>query len=404
MLNKKRDFIDTDSKKSYTNFFHILKESFQKYSMYFFLIIIMLIFQIVTDGILLRPLNLTNIILQNSYILILAIGMVILIILGDIDLSVGSIAAFTGALSAVFTISFGLSTFVSIILCLVIGMLIGAFQGFWIAFVKVPAFIATLAGMLIFRGLTIAVLDGKSLSPFPQNFQIISSGFIPNIVSNNTALHYTTLIVGIIVGILYIIFSFRNRSKKLKYNIPAESMPFFVIKSFAMILVLGWFTYSMASYEGFPNVLVILAILIMVYRFLTNRTKVGRYIYATGGNEKAAKLSGINTNRIKFLMFINMGFLSAVAGLIFSARLNAATATAGNGFELDAIAACYIGGASAYGGVGTVLGAIIGGLVMGVLNNGMSLMGIGVDWQQAIKGLVLLLAVAFDIYNKNKSK
>lgn len=404
MLNKKRDFIDTDSKKSYTNFFHILKEIFQKYSMYFFLIIIMLIFQIVTDGILLRPLNLTNIILQNSYILILAIGMVILIILGDIDLSVGSIAAFTGALSAVFTISFGLSTFVSIILCLVIGMLIGAFQGFWIAFVKVPAFIATLAGMLIFRGLTIAVLDGKSLSPFPQNFQIISSGFIPNIVSNNTALHYTTLIVGIIVGILYIIFSFRNRSKKLKYNIPAESMPFFVIKSFAMILVLGWFTYSMASYEGFPNVLVILAILIMVYRFLTNRTKVGRYIYATGGNEKAAKLSGINTNRIKFLMFINMGFLSAVAGLIFSARLNAATATAGNGFELDAIAACYIGGASAYGGVGTVLGAIIGGLVMGVLNNGMSLMGIGVDWQQAIKGLVLLLAVAFDIYNKNKSK
>lgn len=404
MLNKKRDFIDTDSKKSYTNFFHILKEIFQKYSMYFFLIIIMLIFQIVTDGILLRPLNLTNIILQNSYILILAIGMVILIILGDIDLSVGSIAAFTGALSAVFTISFGLSTFVSIILCLVIGMLIGAFQGFWIAFVKVPAFIATLAGMLIFRGLTIAVLDGKSLSPFPQNFQIISSGFIPNIVSNNTALHYTTLIVGIIVGILYIIFSFRNRSKKLKYNIPAESMPFFVIKSFTMILVLGWFTYSMASYEGFPNVLVILAILIMVYRFLTNRTKVGRYIYATGGNEKAAKLSGINTNRIKFLMFINMGFLSAVAGLIFSARLNAATATAGNGFELDAIAACYIGGASAYGGVGTVLGAIIGGLVMGVLNNGMSLMGIGVDWQQAIKGLVLLLAVAFDIYNKNKSK
>lgn len=403
MLNKRKS-IETTGNESSFNFFKILKNSFQKYSMYFFLIIIMLVFQLVTEGILLRPLNLTNIILQNSYILILAIGMVILIILGDIDLSVGSIAAFTGALSAVFTINFGWSTSLSIVLCLVIGMLIGAFQGFWVAFVKVPAFIATLAGMLIFRGLTIAVLDGKSLSPFPKNFQIISSGFIPNVTSNNLALHYTTLTIGIIVGGLYIVFSLRERSKKLKYNIPVDSLAFFTIKIIIMILILGWFTYSMASYEGFPNVLIILAILIMVYRFLTNRTKLGRYIYATGGNEKAAKLSGINTNKIKFLMFINMGFLSAIAGLIFSARLNAATATAGNGFELDAIAACYIGGASAYGGVGTVLGAIIGGLVMGVLNNGMSLMGIGVDWQQAIKGLVLLLAVAFDIYNKNKTK
>lgn len=381
----------------------ILKGSFQKYSMYFFLAIIMIAFQIMTDGVLLKPLNITNIILQNSYILILAIGMVILIILGDIDLSVGSIAAFIGALSAIFTIKMGMSTPLAIVLCLLIGIAIGAFQGFWVAFVKVPAFIATLAGMLIFRGLTIVALDGKSLAPFPGSFQQISSGFLPDI-SNGSGLHLVSLIVGIITACLFVWFSFRNRQKKATYGFPLESKALFYTKIVLVIAMLGWFTYIMASYEGFPNVLIILAVLIMVYRFVTNKTTVGRYVYATGGNEKAAALSGIKTKQIKFIMFMNMGLLSSIAGIIFSARLNAATATAGNGFELDAIAACYIGGASAYGGVGTVLGAIIGGLVMGVLNNGMSLMGIGVDWQQAIKGMVLLLAVAFDIYNKNKGK
>lgn len=380
----------------------LLKISFQKYSMYFFLAIIMVAFQLLTDGVLLRPLNITNIILQNSYILILAIGMVILIILGDIDLSVGSIAAFTGALSAIFTINMGLSTPITILLCLLIGMVIGAFQGFWVAYVKVPAFIATLAGMLIFRGLTIVVLDGKSLAPFPTQFQLISSGFLPD-PFNGGGVHLFTLAVGLVIAVSYAVSAFRNRQKKASYGFPVESASLFLTKMFLVILMLSWFTYVMASYEGFPNVLVILAVLIMIYHFLTNRTTVGRHVYATGGNEKAAALSGINTRRIKFLMFMNMGLLSAIAGLIFSARLNAATATAGNGFELDAIAACYIGGASAYGGTGTVLGAIVGGLVMGVLNNGMSLMGIGVDWQQAIKGLVLLLAVAFDIYNKNKA-
>ncbi|WP_303220313.1 multiple monosaccharide ABC transporter permease [Enterococcus asini] len=381
----------------------ILKGSFQKYSMYFFLAIIMIAFQIMTDGVLLKPLNITNIILQNSYILILAIGMVILIILGDIDLSVGSIAAFIGALSAIFTIKMGMSTPLAIVLCLLIGIAIGAFQGFWVAFVKVPAFIATLAGMLIFRGLTIVALDGKSLAPFPGSFQQISSGFLPDI-SSGGGLHLVSLIVGIITACLFVWFSFRNRQKKATYGFPLESKALFYTKIVLVIAMLGWFTYIMASYEGFPNVLIILAVLIMVYRFVTNKTTVGRYVYATGGNEKAAALSGIKTKQIKFIMFMNMGLLSSIAGIIFSARLNAATATAGNGFELDAIAACYIGGASAYGGVGTVLGAIIGGLVMGVLNNGMSLMGIGVDWQQAIKGMVLLLAVAFDIYNKNKGK
>ncbi|MGO2742871.1 MAG: multiple monosaccharide ABC transporter permease [Pseudolactococcus laudensis] len=376
---------------------------FQKYSMYFFLVIIMLAFQILSNGILLKPLNITNIILQNSYILILSIGMVILIILNEIDLSVGSITAFVGALSAILSIKMGLPTILSVIICLLVGAAIGAFQGFWVSIVKVPSFIATLAGMLIFRGLTIVVLDGKSLAPYPKSFQIISSGFIPDLLKG-CGLQLFTLLIAAVIAVLYVLSAINSRKKKISFGSPVESNVMFLVKNILVIIILGWFAYVMAQYEGFPNVLIILAILILVYRFITNQTTIGRHVYATGGNEKAAELSGINTKKIKFLMFVNMGLLSAVAGIIFSARLNAATATAGNGFELDAIAACYIGGASASGGVGTVLGAIIGGLVMGVLNNGMSLLGIGVDWQQAIKGFVLLLAVAFDIYNKNKSK
>ncbi len=382
--------------------FAVIKKVFQKYSMYFFLVLIMVAFQLLSNGVLLRPLNITNIILQNSYILILAIGMVLLIILGDIDLSVGSVVAFTGALSAIFTINMNMSTPIAILLCLLVGATIGAFQGFWIAYVKVPAFIATLAGMLIFRGLTIVVLDGKSLSPFPAAFQMLSAGFIPQIAVMS-GLKLSTLLLGLMAILIVTSFMLKNRNKKISYGFPVDSMSIFAAKIGLMTLMISWFTYVLASYEGFPNVLIILTFLVVVYRFLTNKTTIGRYIYATGGNEKAAALSGVDTRKIKFFMFINMGILSAIAGLIFSARLNAATATAGNGFELDAIAACYIGGASAYGGIGTVLGAIVGGLVMGVLNNGMSLLGIGVDWQQAIKGAVLLFAVAFDIYNKRKA-
>ncbi len=385
------------------NILSMFLDVFQKYSMYFFLVIIMLAFQILSNGILLKPLNITNIILQNSYILILSIGMVILIILNEIDLSVGSITAFVGALSAILSIKMGLPTILSVIICLLVGAAIGAFQGFWVSIVKVPSFIATLAGMLIFRGLTIVVLDGKSLAPYPKSFQIISSGFIPDLFKGD-GLHLFTLLIAAVIAVIYVLSAIRSRKKKVSFGSPVEGNMMFIVKNVLVVIILGWFAYVMAQYEGFPNVLIILAVLILVYRFITNQTTIGRHVYATGGNEKASELSGINTKKIKFFMFVNMGLLSAVAGIIFSARLNAATATAGNGFELDAIAACYIGGASASGGVGTVMGAIIGGLVMGVLNNGMSLLGIGVDWQQAIKGFVLLLAVAFDIYNKNKSK
>lgn len=394
------DMTETSNEK---NIFEKLKNNFEKYSMYYILGLIVILFQFLTDGILLKPLNITNIILQNGYVLILAIGMLLVIILGDVDLSVGSIVAFVGAMSAIFSVRMGFSTPVTILLSLGIGILIGAFNGFWVAYVRVPAFIATLASLLIFRGLTIVVLDGRTIAPFPVSFQRLGSGFVPDLLNGETW-HLFTVFLGILIVLLYVGGSFYTRKKRIDREAPVENMSVFLLKRIAVAIALLTITYVMAAYEGFPNILIILTFLILIYRFFTTSTTAGRRLYATGGNEPAAALSGINTRRVKFLAFVNMGFLSAVAGLVFAARLNAATATAGDGFELDAIAAAYIGGASASGGVGTVIGAIIGGLVMGVLNNGMSIMGIGVDWQQAIKGLVLLLAVTLDIYNENKTK
>lgn len=380
-----------------------IKSFFEKNSMYIFLALIALIFQVLTKGTLLRPLNITNIILQNSYILILAIGMMILIVLGHIDLSVGSIMAFVGAIASRLMIINGMNTWLAVIICLIMGALIGAFQGFWVAYVKVPAFIATLAGMLLFRGLTIVVTGGKSIGPFPTNFQLISSGFIPDLFNGST-LHLFSIVI-VILTLLFVNFmAYKKRAKRKKSDIEVESTLVFASKTLVVDALLIFFTVLLAQYEGLPNILIILAVLVFIYNYLTTRTVTGRHIYAIGGNEKAATLSGINTKKTTFLMFVNMGFLAAVSGLVFAARLNAATANAGTGFELDAIAACYIGGASAYGGVGSIKGAIIGGLVMGLLNNGMSLLGIGVDWQQAIKGIVLLLVVAFDIYSKSKNE
>ncbi|WNS82471.1 sugar ABC transporter permease [Domibacillus sp. DTU_2020_1001157_1_SI_ALB_TIR_016] len=377
----------------------LLKNNMRQYSMIFALIIIMMLFQVLTSGLLLQPLNITNLILQNSYILILAIGMMLVIITGHIDLSVGSIAAFVGAISAILMVNYEMSTFGAVVISLLIGALIGAWQGFWVAYVKIPAFIVTLAGMLLFRGLTMIVLEGKSIAPFPEAFQKISSGFIPD----GSAANVVTLSIGAVLSVVLVISQLRTRRTQIKFRFDVQPKGMFILKLVSMIVLLNVFTYVLASYEGIPNVLILLGILIVVYTYVMKKTKAGRHIYAIGGNEKAAQLSGIKTKQMTFWVFVNMGVLSALSGLIFAARLNAATPKAGNLFELDAIAACFIGGASAYGGIGTVPGAIIGGLVMGIMNNGMSLLGLGIDWQQGIKGLVLLAAVAFDIYNKNKA-
>lgn len=380
----------------------MMKNNMRSYGMVIALVLIMLLFQILTGGILLRPLNITNLILQNSYILVLAIGMMLVIITGHIDLSVGSVAAFVGALAGILMVQHHVPMFVTVLISLLLGALIGAWQGFWVAYAKIPSFIVTLAGMLLFRGFTMIILEGQSIAPFPKSFQNISSGFLPDLFHGQN-LHIFTLVIGLIASILFIGSEIRKRNNQKQYGFTISPAAVFGAKLIVIVAIIMAFSYVLATYEGIPTILIILAMLIIAYSFVANKTVIGRHIYAIGGNEKAAQLSGIKTKRVTFWVFVNMGVLAALSGLIFAARLNAATPKAGNLFELDAIAACFIGGASAYGGVGTISGAIIGGLVMGVINNGMSLLGLGIDWQQAIKGLVLLVAVAFDIYNKNKA-
>ncbi|PJE55766.1 multiple monosaccharide ABC transporter permease [Marinomonas sp. BSi20584] len=379
-----------------------LKSHMRDYGMLIALVVIMGMFQFLTDGTLMRPVNLTNLFLQNSYIIIMAIGMLLVIVAGHIDLSVGSVAGFIGALAAVMSVNYDLPTILVVPVCLVVGLIIGGLQGYWIAYWKIPAFIVTLAGMLVFRGLTLALLEGQSVGPFPKSFQLLSTGFIPDVFGIGRP-NVTALVLGILAASAILFLAARTRSRALKYGIQDEPFSFFIVKNVLVAAAIIYLSYLLSTYRGLPNVLMSMAVLIAIYTFLTNSTTIGRRIYALGGNEKAAKLSGINTERLTFLTFANMGMLAALAGLIFAARLNTATPKAGFGFELDVIAAVFIGGASMSGGVGKIIGAVIGAFIMGVMNNGMSILGIGIDWQQVIKGLVLLAAVIFDVYNKQKA-
>jgi putative multiple sugar transport system permease protein len=379
----------------------VLRGNFRQYGMVVALALIVILFQIWTSGILLRPLNVTNIVQQNGYILILAIGMVIVIISGHIDLSVGSIAGFIGAMSAVLMIRHDMPWPVAVVVCLLLGALIGAWQGFWIAYVGIPSFIVTLAGMLVFRGATQYLLEGQSIAPFPRSFSQVSSGFLPEL-GTNSLYHWPTVILGVLVTAAAVIQQIRQRRTQARYGFDVSSPRWFGVKCTVIIAAVAAFTMLLASYRGVPVVGIILAVMFVVYAFVMRSTVLGRQVYAVGGNVAAARLSGVKTKRVTFLVFVNMGLLSALAGLLFAARLNSATPQAGIGMELEAIAAAFIGGASASGGVGTVFGAIIGGFVLGVLNNGMSIVGIGSDVQQVIKGLVLLAAVGFDVYNKKK--
>ena len=383
---------------------HSLKEKaleiFSKYSMIIILAVLLVAFQLMTDGIFWRPLNITNLVLQNSHILVLAAGMLLVVLLGHVDLSVGSVMAFVGAIAGVLMVNNGISPWLAVPLCLLMGAVMGAWQGFWVAYVGIPAFIVTLSGLLMFRGLTQVVLGGQSLAPFPKAFQQISTGYLPDIAGGQ--IHLLSMILGVVITGILILGQWRTRERRKKNLFEVESMVAFAFKAvFTAVVFLGA-TYIFASYQGYPIILIVLGVIVAAYGFLTNKTVAGRQIYATGGNKKAAELSGIKTKKITFWVFVNMGMMAALAGLVLAARLNAATPQAGTSMELDAMAAVYFGGASTSGGIGTVMGAIVGGLVMGVLNNGMSILGVGVDWQQAIKGLILLLAVVLDIYNKKK--
>ena len=379
-----------------------LRGHMREYGILFALIAIMAFFQVATGGILLKPVNLTNLILQNSYIIIMAIGMLLIIVAGHIDLSVGSVMGFVGALAAVMIVNFDIPYLLAGVLCLIAGALIGMAQGFWVAYFKIPSFIVTLAGMLVFKGLTLWLLAGQSVGPFPAQFQLIASGFIPDLIGSGRP-NIFSLVIGVLVASVILFLAVRSRAEAAKTGSVEEPFAFFAAKNGLIFLALIYLSWLMANFRGLPNVFIVMALLIAVYSFVTSRTTIGRRIYAIGGNEKAAMLSGINAPRLTFLTFANMGVLAALAGLVFAARLNTATPKAGAGFELDVIAAVFIGGASMAGGVGTVVGAVIGAFIMGVMNNGMSILGIGIDWQQCIKGLVLLAAVIFDVMNKRKA-
>lgn len=381
---------------------NVLKNNVRQYAMLIALVFVTVLFQILTTGTLLKPQNVANLILQNGYVIILAIGMTLCILTGgNIDLSVGSVVAFIGAMVGIFITKWNMNIYLAIGLALLVGVAVGVWQGFFIAYVRIPAFITTLAGMLLFRGLTNTILQGQTISPFPKEFSDISAGYIRDIVKGSK-LNVLTIIVGILIAVIYLLLQFRKRANTKKYKFEVVSMPFFIAKLVVVLAAIGLMTYWLADFKGIPIALIIIGILVVVYSFITSKTVPGRQIYALGGNEKAARLSGIKTKKVMFLVYINMALLAAVAGIMFTSRLNAASPVAGNNFELDAIAACFVGGASATGGVGTITGALIGAFFIGVLNNGMSILGVGSDWQMTIKGLVLLGFVAFDVLSKKK--
>lgn len=373
----------------------------REYGLLFALIAIMVFFQIVTGGVLLRPVNITNLFLQNSYIIIMALGMLLVIVGGNIDLSVGSVMGFIGALAAVMIVSWKLPPAVAIVVCLICGAAIGAAQGYFVAYWKIPSFIVTLAGMLVFRGLSLWLLAGQSIGPFPKSFQALSNGFVPDLFMVGRP-NILAMAVGVATVLVLLWLGLRTRARNARYGIEDEPMGLFLLRNVIIAAALLFVTWKLAWFRGLPNVLLSMVILTVIYVFVTERTTIGRRVYAVGGNAKAAKLSGIRTERLTFLTFVNMGFLAALAGLIYAARLNTATPKAGFAVELDVIAAVFIGGASMAGGSGKIVGAVVGAFIMGVMNNGMSILGIGIDYQQVIKGLVLLAAVFFDVYNKNK--
>lgn len=393
----------------------------KQYSMLIALIAVMIFFGIRSNGKLFAPMNVTNIIFQNAYVIILAIGMLLCILTGgNIDLSVGSVVGLIGAIAGSLIVSNKMNVYIAAVICLAIGVAIGVWQGFWIAYVRIPPFIVTLSGMLVFRGLTLLILGGgKTISPFPVEFKQFSTGFLPDFVgrvriqipflNSDMTVNGLALVAGWVVAAVYIAFQLHSYFSKRRKGYSTGSAGALAVRLVVVGLVLVVLFTVMGIYvnesmpAGVPTVLVLLGILLLVYSFFTSSTVMGRHLYAIGGNQKAARLSGVKTNAMMFFAYVNMAFLAAVAGLVFAARLNSSAPDAGDGFEMDAIASCFIGGASAYGGIGTIGGTLIGALLMGVLNNGMSITGIPSSVQKVVKGLVLLVAVAFDVISKKQT-
>ena len=386
-------------------FFGFLKKN----TMLIVLVIVVAFFAWRTGGAILLPMNVSNLISQNAYVFILATGMLLCILTGgNIDLSVGSVVCFVGAIGATLMMNKGVSTPLAILVMILVGTVIGAFQGFWIAFVRIPPFIVTLAGMLVFRGLSNVVLNGLTVSikdktAFVNLFGGGADCYIHDIFGNGK-INMTCLLGGVIATAIFLMMQLGNRARRSRKNYEVENFAAFAVKLVVVSAVIMAFAYKLSQHKGIPTVLIWVMVVVLVYGYITNNTTVGRYFYAVGGNEKATKLSGINTNNVYFLAYTNMGFLAALAGMVTIARLTSAQPTYGQNYEMDAIGSCFIGGASAYGGTGTVTGVIVGAVLMGVINLGMSLMGVDANMQKVVKGIVLLAAVIFDVVSKRGGK
>jgi len=372
-----------------------VKNNIRQYTMIIALISIMIIFTILTGGTFMTSRNLSNLFIQTSYIAILASGIVWVIVAGHIDLSIGSVVGFTGAIAAILQVNFHMNTVFALFITLLVGVLIGLWQGYWVAYRNVPAFIVTLAGMMVFKGTLLGVTNGATIAPLNPSFKAIGNGYIPNI--GNTGIHLTTLLIGIAAIVIYNFVEIKKRNERVNYQFEVLSMPLQIVKMSAVSIAIALFFSIMVMYKGMPWSIVIVIIVALIYSFITYKTPFGRHVYAIGGNTEAAKLSGINIKQRNLLIFVSMGVLGALGGAIYAARLNAASAQAGNGLELEVIASAIIGGTSTLGGEGTIIGAIIGALVMATLNNGMSLMDVQPTWQYIVKGMILLLAVWVDI-------
>ncbi|WP_026892735.1 multiple monosaccharide ABC transporter permease [Lacrimispora aerotolerans] len=380
-----------------------LSEGLKKYTMIIVLLVVVILFTVNTGGKMLLPQNVNNLIAQNAYVFILATGMLFCILTGgNIDLSVGSLVCFIGAVGGTMMITFGINPYLTLLAMAIIGILAGAWQGFWIAYVRIPPFIVTLAGMLMFRGLSNVVLQGMTLSPIPDPFLSLFNSYVPDIFGME-GFNLTCFLIGVIACLVFIVLELLSRRRRQQKGYHVDPLFGTIVKLSLISLVILAFMYKLAKYKGIPNALIWVAVIIGIYSYISSKTTTGRYFYAVGGNEKATRLSGIDTNKVYFLAYLNMGLLAAVAGMVTVARLNSANPTAGNNYEMDAIGACFIGGASAYGGTGTVPGVIVGATLMGVLNLGMSIMGVDQNLQKVVKGAVLMAAVIFDVVSKRKS-
>ncbi len=385
-----------------------LSSPLKKYAMIIALVAVTLFFTYRTDGKILLPSNVSNLISQNAYVFVLATGMLFCILTGgNIDLSIGSVVCFVGSIGATLMENEGINPIVSIVAMLIFGLLIGAWQGFWIAYVRVPPFIVTLAGMLIFRGLSNVVLNGMTVSLTNEAYIKAFGGgancYIPDFFKMKD-FNLTCFIIGVLACIIYTFLALYSRRKKVKLGYQTEKLGSLLIRIVLICAVVLAFSYRLSQYRGIPTSLVWVMIIVGIYGYISSKTTLGRHFYAVGGNEKATKLSGINTNRVYFLAYLNMGLLSALAGMLTIARMTSAQPTYGTNYEMDAIGSCFIGGASAYGGIGTVPGVIVGAVLMGVINLGMSITGVDANYQKVVKGVVLLAAVIFDVVSKRSSK